>query len=322
MDIIDEHGRTFRTLRLSLTNACNFRCVYCVNGDSKAGIETLPAGAAKLHYTVLAGIVKKLSGILDLDPVRLTGGEPLLYTDLIPLIKELQLFGIKNIKMTTNAYLLAQKADALAKAGVKDINVSLDALDEDIMAQITKGNYIQQVLEGIDAAISAGIRIKLNAVIMRGINENQIIPLLEYAMDKNVGLRYLELMRMGHFYSGRFDEYFFPQNAILENIEAKYPVRSDAIRNPSATAKLWTLENGFEFGIIANESEPFCSDCDRLRLDNTGHIYGCLSETKSEFIADISDDNNALTEKLMEALKHKQPLKFKGSPLTMISIGG
>jgi GTP 3',8-cyclase len=127
---------------------------------------------------------------------------------------------------------------------------------------------------------------------------------------------------MGHFYSGRFDEFFFPQHEILNTIHAKYPIITESVRNPSATAKLWTLENGYEFGIIANESEPFCSDCDRLRLDNSGNIYGCLSEEKSEYIADIAHDEIALTEKLLEALKHKQPLKFKGSPLTMISIGG
>lgn len=322
MNIIDEHGRTFRTLRLSLTNACNFRCVYCVNGDTKGAAEAAPSAVSKLHFTELAGLVKHLSGLLDIETVRLTGGEPLLYHDLIPLIKALKVNGTKNIKMTTNAFMLARKAEELAKAGVNDINVSLDALDRNIIKVITKGDYLDSVLEGIDAAISAGIKVKLNAVIMRGINENQIIPLLEYAMEKKAGLRYLELMRMGHFYSGRFDEYFFPQNAILGIIRTTYPVKSDAVRGPSATAKMWALENGYKFGIIANESEPFCSDCDRLRLDNTGHIYGCLSEEKSEYIADIADDKDALTEKLAEALKHKQPLKFKGSPLTMISIGG
>ena len=322
MNIIDEHGRTFRTLRLSLTNACNFRCVYCVNGDEKNAAEADSSAVSKLHYSVLADLVKQLSGVLDIETVRLTGGEPLLYHDLIPLIEKLRANGTQKIKMTTNGFMLKQKAAALAAAGVKDINVSLDALDPDIIAKIAKGNYLKPILDGIDAALSEGIRVKLNAVIMRGLNENQVLPLLEYAISKNIGLRYLELMRMGHFYSGRFDEFFFPQQDILDMIHAKYPIITESKRNPSATAKLWTLENGFEFGIIANESEPFCSDCDRLRLDNSGNIYGCLSEEKSEYIADIANNKIALTEKLLEALKHKQPLKFKGSPLTMISIGG
>jgi cyclic pyranopterin phosphate synthase len=141
-------------------------------------------------------------------------------------------------------------------------------------------------------------------------------------MSKNIGLRYLELMRMGHFYSKNFNEYFFPMNDILSVINTKYPIAPSAYRSPSATARIFQLENGYEFGIIANESEPFCSDCDRLRLDSAGNIYGCLSEEKSEYISDIADDEIKLSEKLIEALKHKQPLKFKGSPLMMISIGG
>jgi cyclic pyranopterin phosphate synthase len=157
---------------------------------------------------------------------------------------------------------------------------------------------------------------------MRGLNENQVLPLLEYAMSKKIGLRYLELMRMGHFYSKNFNEYFFPMDDILSVINTKYPLATSAYRNPSATAKIFQLENEYEFGIIANESEPFCSDCDRLRLDSAGNIYGCLSEEKSEYISDIAGDEIQLSEKLIEALKHKQPLKFKGSPLMMISIGG
>ena len=109
---------------------------------------------------------------------------------------------------------------------------------------------------------------------------------------------------------------------ILSAISNKYPLAASSYRSPSATAKIFQLENGYEFGIIANESEPFCSDCDRLRLDSLGNIYGCLSEEKSEYISDIAADEIKLSEKLIEALKHKQPLKSKGSPLMMISIGG
>ncbi len=319
MNIIDEHGRTFRTLRVSLTDMCNFRCVYCVNGD--AGSTPLPA-SARLSYIELAELIKQLSSLLDIETVRLTGGEPLLYSDILPLTELLQANGTKSIKMTTNGYLLKQKAEALAAAGIKEINVSLDAIDEEIFAKVAKGNYLKKVLEGIDAAIKNGIAVKLNAVVMRGLNESQIVPLLEYAMSKQIGLRYLELMRMGYLFSSKFDEYFFPQQEILDMIAVKYPLSSSPSRNPSATAKYWKLENGYEFGIIANESEPFCSDCDRLRLDNFGNVYGCLSEIKSEYIADIGNNEVALTEKLILALTHKQPLKFKGSPLRMISIGG
>ncbi|MDR3668988.1 MAG: GTP 3',8-cyclase MoaA, partial [Ignavibacteriaceae bacterium] len=296
---------------------------YCVNSEDKGGMNDIYSSTMPhLDYKVLADLVIQLHKTLDFESVRLTGGEPMLYQNLIPFIQVLKSSGIKNVKMTTNGFNLKQKAEGLAEVGVKDINISLDAIDPEIFRVISRRNSHKHVIDGIEAAIKNGISVKLNAVIMRGLNENQIVPLLEYAIQKNIGLRYLELMRMGHFYSKNFSEYFFPMEEILSVISNIYPLATSAYRNPSATAKIFQLENGYEFGIIANESEPFCSDCDRLRLDSSGNIYGCLSEEKSEFIADIAGDETKLTEKLAEALKHKQPLKFKGSPLKMISIGG
>jgi cyclic pyranopterin phosphate synthase len=323
MEIKDQHGRTFKTLRISLTNLCNFGCVYCVNSDDKGEVnEVNSSPLLHLDYNVLAEYVILLHKVLNFESVRLTGGEPMLYQNLIPFIHILSSNGIKSIKMTTNGFSLKQKAEALAAAGVKDINVSLDAVDPDVFRTVAKRNFLKQVLDGIDAAQHNSISVKLNSVIMRGLNENQILPLLDYAMSKNIALRYLELMRMGHFYSKNFNENFFPMKEIITTISTKYTLHPYNYRNPSATARIFQLENGFEFGIIANESEPFCSDCDRLRLDSSGNIYGCLSEEKSEYIGSIVHDEVKLSEKLLEALKHKQPLKFKGSPLKMISIGG
>jgi GTP 3',8-cyclase len=323
MEIKDQYGRTFKILRVSLTNLCNFGCVYCVNSDDKGGVNEINASPlSHLDYKELAENVILLHKILHFDTVRLTGGEPMLYQNLIPFIEILRANGIKNVKMTTNGFSLKQKSEALAAAGLREINVSLDAVDPVVFKAVSKRNSLTQVLTGIDSAIKQSISVKLNAVIMRGLNENQILPLLDYAMSKNISLRYLELMRMGHYYSKNFDENFFPMKEIIQVIGSKYPVHPSAHRNPSATARIFQLEKGYEFGIIANESEPFCSDCDRLRLDSSGNIYGCLSEEKSEYIADIVNDEVKLSQKLMEALKHKQPLKFKGSPLKMISIGG
>ena len=320
--IEDAHGRSFKTLRVSLTNACNFGCVYCVNGEDKGGINAPRANAsAPLTAARLAGIVAAMHRLLGFTTVRLTGGEPMLYAELVPFVNELTRSGIQNIKMTTNGFLLKPKAAALRAAGVRDINVSLDAVDPDVFAAVAKRNTLPQVLDGIDAALDAGLGVKLNAVIMRGMNENQILPLLDYAVRKKTELRYLELMRMGHFYSKNFDTYFFPMSEICSVIETRH-VLTPLHRDPSATAKRWRMEDGSVFGIIANESEPFCSDCDRLRLDSFGNIYGCLSDEKREHVGDIADNEEALAERLRLALTHKQPLKFKGSPLTMISIGG
>lgn len=322
MIIKDTYNRSFQTLRVSLTNVCNFACTYCVHGDEKNGLNNANYTASyPLSHVQLGNTVIRLHRLLNFTSVRLTGGEPLLYPQLISLLELLSSEGIQKIKMTTNGYLLKQKAEALASLGVKEINVSLDAIDPATFALISRRDCVRQVLDGIEAALHSGISVKLNAVIMRGVNEQQILPLLEYAMADNIRLRYLELMRMGHLYSSGFERYFFPMEEILNEIQTKFRLQH-SYRSPSATAKYFQLENDYKFGIIANESEPFCSDCNRLRLDNSGNIYGCLSENKREYIADIAADEVLLTEKLQRALAHKQPLKFKGSPMTMIAIGG
>lgn len=320
MEVKDTHGRTFRTLRVSLTSTCNFGCVYCVNGEDAGGFNNGVRETVPLHYSELADIVIRLHKRLQLRTIRLTGGEPTLYHDLIPFITKLTSHGISHIKITTNAFLMKSKAEALSAAGVKAINVSLDAVDPEIFKKVSRRNSLQTVLEGIDAALQHGIAVKINSVIMREVNEDQILPLLHYARTKNISLRFLELMRMGHFFSEQFDRYFYPMADIIDVVRKEYHIEPLS-RKVSATAERWKMDDGYEFGIIANESVPFCSDCDRLRLDSYGNIYGCLSEDKKEYIG-ASPDAAELDEKLHLALTHKQPLKFKGSPMTMISIGG
>lgn len=317
MAIQDTYGRTFKTLRVSLTSACNFGCTYCVAGGQINQITT----SNTLSYVQLAAIIDKLHRLLKLTSVRLTGGEPLLYPYLVPLVELLSLKGIENIKMTTNGFLLKRKAEALALSGVKEINVSLDAVTPQIFFTVTRRDSLTQVIEGIDAAIENGISVKLNSVIMRGMNETEILPLIDFAMSRNTPIRFIELMRMGHLYSSEYERYFFSMDEILNVIRRKYQLNY-SFRLPSATAKYWMLDNGYRLGIIANESEPFCSDCNRLRLDSAGNVYGCLSEDKREFIADVVADEIRLTEKLQSALSHKQPFKFKGNEMKMIEIGG
>jgi cyclic pyranopterin phosphate synthase len=204
---------------------------------------------------------------------------------------------------------------------LKSINISLDAIDEVVFEEMAKRKGLSRVLEGIESCLENGIQVKLNTVIMKGLNDSQVLPLFEYAKAKGISIRYLELMRMGHLFSRKFDDYFYSQNQILEAISQKYDfVEMD--RKPSATANVWQTTDGFEFGIIANESEPFCKDCDRLRLDMKGHLYGCLSENKSVSIFDNKMTDSYLWKVLQEALAHKQPVKFRGSSLTMIGIGG
>lgn len=314
------HSRSFRTLRVSLTNACNFGCIYCVNGEDKGGMNTAGNQPA-LPYTKIASIVLRLNDVLPLRDVRLTGGEPMLYRHLLPFLSVLQKGGIRNLKMTTNGFFLKQQAASLAAAGLHSVNVSLDAVEPEVFFRIARRNLLPDVTAGIDAALKAGLSVKVNSVIMRGINEQQILPLLDFAMTRGIELRFLELMRMGHFYSHHFDQYFFSMEEIHAVIQSKYSARP-LERNASATALRWQLADGYTYGIIANESRPFCADCDRLRLDSFGTIFGCLSDERSESVLAWLNDDAALHACLQRALLHKQPLRFTGSPLKMLAIGG
>ena len=314
--ITDGYGRNFKTLRVSLLTRCNLGCVYC-NADD----ETVNHGgsSSRLPAKTLLQHIARLHSLLQLETIRLTGGEPLLYPDLVQVIEGIKDMGISEIKLTTNGFLLERWAKPMKQAGMTSINVSLDAIDEDVFFLISKRNNVQRIINGIRAAKEVGFDIKINSVIMKGINESQLLPLLEYAFEENITIRFLEVMAMGHLYDSA-KKYLFSRQHILERIADRY-VFDELPRKNSATSSYWRTENGKVFGIIANESEPFCHDCNRLRLESEGNIYGCLSNNHPIPILDITDKRE-LSKKLQEALLQKQPIRFMGSELSMLNIGG
>lgn len=317
MKIVDRYGRSLKTLRVSLTNACNLACVYCTSSISKS-IPKIPI----LPVNALAHYISQLHAVLNLQTVRLTGGEPTLYPHLLPLVERLGKLGVPHLKMTTNGHLLTPLLKPLASLGLSQINISLDATTEEEFRKISASKNLAPIFNAIDTALGEGIEVKLNAVILRGINNNQIIPLLKFAQDRGIVLRYLELMRMGPMYDPSvFQQYYFSQKEILEIIQEYYTITSLG-RPQFSTAHYWKTNTGNNFGIIANESEPFCSDCDRLRLDSQGRIFGCLSNNESVNISDCIDHEASLSQRLIEALHHKQEGKFIGSEISMLAIGG
>jgi cyclic pyranopterin phosphate synthase len=314
--ITDQYGRSFKTLRVSLLNRCNLGCVYCSSGEEIAKTQVREKA---MSSSDLLQIIEKLHGELQFDTIRLTGGEPLLYTNLIEVIEGIKALGIGEIKLTTNGFLLERMAFQMKQAGMKSINVSLDAMDEDVFFLMSKRNNVSRILNGIEAAIKVGLQVKINTVLMKGINETQLLPLLEYAFVRKLPIRFLEVMAMGHLHR-HSKKYLFTQHEILEVISTRhqfFPLN----RNASSTANYWQTDQGNIFGIIANESEPFCHDCNRLRLDSQGNIYGCLSSNQPVSLVGINDLVE-LNKKLQEALLQKQPLKFTGSELSMLDIGG
>jgi GTP 3',8-cyclase len=313
--IVDSLGRSFKTLRISLTSQCNFACTYCVSPLQKTAVDK-NAGAV-LSAAELLSIVGSLNETLSLDTIRLTGGEPLLYKELPALIQGLLSMGIKNIKLTTNGYLLEQRLSALVDAGLTSINVSLDALEEDVFYRMTRLKDISKVLSGIEKAVGSGLEVKINSVIMKNENENQILPLFEYASKLNIPIRFLELMKMGPLYNNYLDK-FVSEEEVLNIIASKYSFEK-IDRKASSTASYWKVKNGSDFGIIANESNPFCHDCNRLRLDSFGNIYGCISSNVGINIKENNKDE--LHKNLQLAMAQKQQ-KFSGSEMSMKYIGG
>ncbi len=312
----DKYGRTFSTLRLSLTSVCNFACTYCVPENHKNVIDD---SAAALSISQILDHVQRIHKETPLESVRLTGGEPLLYNGLEEVIQGLNAMGIQNIKMTSNAFLLKQKAFELRSAGLSEINISLDAIDEDVFAAVTKRYALKRVLEGIDEAGRVGIKVKLNAVIKKGENDSQILPLLSYARKKGLIIRFLEVMQMGHLYETE-DDTLVTQDEILTEISRQFRIHK-LPRKASSTANYWKTNTGQIFGIIANESSPFCHDCNRLRMDEKGRLYGCLSN-ENGIALEATDDEFDLKRKLKKALRQKQPVRFSGSNISMIDIGG
>ena len=320
--ISDRFGRNFRNLRVSLTAACNYACTYCVpNGkrllaaaDEMSGEETITAISLLIET---AGINK----------VRLTGGEPLLSPKFDLVVNQIQEFELDDVSITTNGQLLPRKIDVIASSGIKRINVSLDTLDENYFRKISRSGDLDTVLTGISMLQKRGITIKVNMVPMRGHNDQQILPMLDYCLDNNIELRFIELMKMGHLqHSREFDAQFFGLPDILRVIGDKYDFKQ--LESPKdSTAIRYCVENRGRFGIIANESEPFCGGCNRLRLSANARIYGCLSSSKSHDIRKLlrlprEKAIEEMTEILGLAIATKQQTSFRGETTVMKFIGG
>jgi cyclic pyranopterin phosphate synthase len=320
--IVDALGRRFRNLRVSLTAACNYACTYCVPDGKR-----LQPAAQELSALELVYAVELLVDAGGIEKLRITGGEPLLspkFDALLPAVMALPLF---DVSVTTNGQLIPRKADLIVEAGLRRINVSLDTLDPDRFRAIARSGDLSTVLRGIELMREAGLRIKVNMVPMRTANADQILPMLDYCLERGIELRYIELMNMGHLrYGNAFQRDFLGMEEILEMIAGRYEfTRTDAPYD--STAVRFEIPGRGFFGIIANESEPFCSSCTRLRLSSNGRLYGCLSNAANHDMRPILDLPHhqamaRLQSVLVRALADKQDLSFKGEVTVMKFIGG
>ncbi|HXG45080.1 MAG TPA: GTP 3',8-cyclase MoaA [Gemmatimonadales bacterium] len=271
--LTDLLGRPLRSLRISVTDRCNMRCRYCMPEQEYVWLPR-PSILTFEEIDRLVGVFARL-GVRKL---RLTGGEPLLRHDLATLVRLLAAQpGITDLALTTNGILLADHAVALRRAGLGRVTVSLDTLRPERMRRFARSHRHADVLAGIAAAQAAGFpRVKLNSVIIRGFNDDELADLLEFARSRGVELRFIEYMDVGGATGWRMDE-VVSQREILDRLAARFgpiePLREDG---SSAPAEQFRLADGTVFGVIASTTRPFCRTCDRARLTADGHLLLCL----------------------------------------------
>ena len=320
--IVDAQGRQFRNLRLSLTAACNYACTYCVPDGKK-----LQAASSELEADEMIRAVQLLVEGGGVEKLRITGGEPLLSGKFDEVMLGVMGLNLSDVALTTNGQLLDRKADVIKESGLKRINISLDTLDADRFRSIARSGDLASVLKGIDLMLEAGLKVKINMVPMRTVNFDQVLPMLEWSMERGIELRFIELMNMGHLKRNSvYQRDFVGMDDLLSMIGAKYKYARIDADYDSTSVRFEILHKG-SFGIIANESEPFCSSCTRLRLSSNGYIYGCLSNTNRHSMHEIlrMPKHLALNEMqsiLRGALSDKQSVAFTGEVTVMKFIGG
>ena len=270
---LDTLGRPMRDLRISVTDRCNFRCTYCMPFDEYKWIERQEV----LSFEEIERVVR-LFLKFGIQKVRLTGGEPLVRKDLHRLIGRLAMIpGLPDITLTTNGALLAEQAEALYSAGLRRINISIDTLKSDRFAALTKRGKLEDVLNGVFAAKKVGMSpIKLNAVIIRGTNDDEILDLAGFARANGFEMRFIEYMDVGNANAWSLEK-TVTKKEMLETITARFPVREVGRELGSAPAVDYEyLDGAGEIGIIGSVTEPFCASCTRVRLTADGKLVTCL----------------------------------------------
>lgn len=275
--LIDPFQRSIRYLRVSVTDRCNYRCFYCMPSQGMEWEER----AEFLTFEEMTRIIRLFTE-LGVDKVRLTGGEPLVRRGLLDFVKQLHsLPGLKDLSMSSNAHLLGEKAAELKAAGIRRVNISLDSLKPEVFRKITVNGDLQPVLQGIDAALEAGMRpVKINMVVMRGLNDGEIESMLDYAVERGADLRYIETMPIGEAGITSTD-YYMPAVEILARLkkhlgEELIPAKGSKGAGP---ARYYQVSNGpVRVGVISALSRHFCDDCNRVRLTAKGDLVLCLGQ--------------------------------------------
>ena len=347
----DSFGRVMRDLRVSLTDRCNFRCLYCLpetdeaanfyrtrfDGVKKAKPQPLPlpqhkARSELLTFEEIERIVR-IAAALGIQKVRLTGGEPLLRRDLEHLVARLaRIKGIEDLAMTTNGFLFPLKSEALRRAGLKRVSFSMDSLDRDNFRKMTGRDGLNEVLASIRLARKLGMEpVKVNAVVIRGLNDHEITALAQFAVEESVSFRFIEFMPLDSS-RGWLRELVVPGREIFERLAARFHLEPVTTANRSETAQRWRIAGtDAEIGIIAPVTEPFCGHCNRIRLTADGKIRTCLFSLHEHDLRDHmrhGATDHEIASRLEDIVSEKEARHHIGEPefvqpeRTMSCIGG
>jgi GTP 3',8-cyclase len=273
---VDALGRPVRDLRISVTDRCNFRCQYCMPKSVFGQGYRFMDRKELLSFEELERVARAFSA-LGVEKIRLTGGEPLLRKELERLVERLASIDGLDITLTTNASLLARKAQALRDAGLDRVNVSLDSLDDTVFKAMNDVDFpVARVLDGIDAAAAAGLPVKVNAVVKRGLNDTGVVDMARHFRGTGHPLRFIEYMDVGTTNGWRLDD-VVPAKEIVERIDAVFPLEPVESAYRGEVAQRWRYRDGAgEIGVITSVTQPFCGDCTRARISAEGKLYTCL----------------------------------------------
>ena len=312
--LVDGYGRVHRDLRISITDRCNFRCTYCMPEE---GLDWLPRDEL-LSYEELTRIARICVERFGFDGIRLTGGEPTVRAHLPVLIRLLADLDV-DMAITTNGATLRLVAHDLAAAGLRRINISLDSLRRDRFEQITKRDELDRVLDGIDAAVEAGFDpVKLNVVVMRGVNDDEIVDFAAFGRDKGVQVRFIEFMPLDAQQAWTNDQ-VVTQAEIVERVGAAFPLEEvpESARGSAPAARWRYLDGRGEFGVIPSVTQAFCESCDRVRLTAEGSLRHCLFATRELDLRTLLR-GGATDDDIAEAIRGEVGAKWAGHQINQV----
>jgi cyclic pyranopterin phosphate synthase len=318
--LVDGYARQVRDLRISITDRCNLRCSYCMPAE---GMAWLPRTEV-LSYEEIVRVARLCVERFGFESIRLTGGEPLVRAHVTRLVEMLAPLGV-DLALTTNGVKLAEVAHDLHAAGLTRVNVSLDTLQRDRFLALTRRDELDRVIAGIDAAIDAGLApVKVNAVVMRNVNDDEVVDLARFGRDRGIGMRFIEFMPLDA--QGAWsEEQVVPASEIIEKIAAEFPLETSAPVHVEPAARWRYLDGRGDVGVIPSVTQPFCESCDRVRITAEGQFRTCLFaldeiDLRAELRADGGLEAPDLDDRLAVAIERAVAGKWAGHRIGQVDF--